>query len=178
MIITISGLPGSGKTSVAKLLAKKLGYKFYSMGDIIQTFVLSKKMTLSEFNKLRNKDKAWDYMIDGYQKELGKKSKNVIFDGITSFFLFPDSLKVFLSVEPEVGARRIFNDRRPDEPYRSFSEALKAVRRRIKDDRARYKRLYRIDCHKLGNFDLIIDTSDLSKEEVADAVLGFIKRKL
>ena len=34
MIITISGLPGSGKSTIGKMLAKKLGYKFYSMGDL------------------------------------------------------------------------------------------------------------------------------------------------
>ncbi len=178
MIITISGLPGSGKTSVAKLLAKKLNFKFYSMGDIIQTFVLSKKMTLLQFNKLRDKNKAWDYMIDSYQKQLVKKHKDVIVDGITSFYLFSDSIKVFFSVKPEVSAKRIFQAKRPDEPYKSFSEALKAVKKRIKDDRSRYNRLYGIDCHKLSNFDLVIDTSDLSPKEVVNVILKFVKEKL
>ena len=36
MIITITGLPGSGKTSVAKHLAKHLHIKHYSMGDLFR----------------------------------------------------------------------------------------------------------------------------------------------
>ncbi len=34
MIITIAGMPGSGKTTVAKILADKLNLKRYSMGDL------------------------------------------------------------------------------------------------------------------------------------------------
>jgi len=174
MIVTISGLPGSGKTSVARLLAKKLGFRFYSMGDIIQKFVLAKKMTLLQFNKLRNKDSSWDIMLDHYQVDLAKKEKNVVMDGIISFHVFPGSVKIFLGVKPEVGAMRIFKAKRSDEPYRSFSESLKAVRKRINDDRARYKRIYKVDCHNPANFDFVVDTSTLGVGEVVRAVLEFL----
>ncbi|MEM4244964.1 MAG: cytidylate kinase family protein [Candidatus Nanoarchaeia archaeon] len=176
MIVTISGLPGSGKTCVAKLLAKKLGFKFFSMGDIVQKFATDKGMTLLEFNKLRNEDPSWDVIIDTYQRELGKKNKNAVFDGLTSFHIFPKSVKIFLKVKQEVGARRIFKAKRPDEPYKSFSEALKAVRKRIKDDKARYTKIYGVNCHDTSNFDFIVDTSNLKPNEVVKSILGFIKK--
>lgn len=176
MIITISGLPGSGKTSVGKLLAKKLGFKFYSMGSIIQTFVLSKNMTLLQFNQLRNKDSEWDLMIDSYQKKIAKKEKNIILDGIISFHVIPKSVKIFLSVKPEVGAMRIFKAKRPDEPYRSFSEALRDAKKRIKDDKARYKKIYKVDCHDVANFDIVIDTSNMKLNYIVETILKIIKK--
>lgn len=174
MIITISGLPGSGKTSVAKRLAKRLNFKFYSMGDIVQKFAIDRKMTLLEFNKLRNKDRSWDVMIDTYQKDLGKKNKNLVIDGLTSFHVFPNSVKIFLEVNPEIGAMRIFRAKRSDEPYKSFSETLRAVKKRVKDDEARYKKIYNINCHNPVNFDFVVDTSKLTVNDVVKTIFEFI----
>ncbi len=171
MIITLSGLPGSGKTSVAKLLAKKLGFKFYSMGDIVEKFATDKEMTLGEFNDIRDKDTMWDMMIDTYQKSLSMSKSDMVVDGLTSFYVIPNSVKVFLEVKPEVGAKR------KDEPYKSLSEALKAVKDRIKKDEARYKKLYGIDCHERKNFDFVLDTSDLKPDEVVNHILDFVKKK-
>lgn len=174
MIITISGLPGSGKTSVARLLAKKLGFTFYSMGDVVGEFALSKNLTLMQLNKLRNKDPSWDRMIDTYQRGIARKGKNLVIDGLVSFHIIPNSVKVFLEVKQEVGVRRIFKARRPDEPYKSFSEALKAVKKRVRDDKLRYKRIYGIDCYSPVNFDFVVDTSDLNAKGVVKAVLSFL----
>jgi cytidylate kinase len=177
MIITISGLPGSGKTSVAKLLAEKLKFSFYSMGDIVEKFAVDNKMELNDFNMLRDKDTHWDMIIDMYQKSLSMSQKDLVIDGLTSFYVIPNSTKVFLDVNPDVGAERIFKAKRKDEPYKSVSDALKAVKRRINNDNARYKKIYSIDCHDKSNFDLVIDTSDLKVEEVVNRILGLVTKK-
>ncbi|MCX6741353.1 MAG: AAA family ATPase, partial [Candidatus Parcubacteria bacterium] len=46
MIITLSGKPGSGKTTVAKILAEKLGYKFYSTGDLRGQMAMKRGLTI------------------------------------------------------------------------------------------------------------------------------------
>ena len=51
MKITISGLPGSGTTTVAKLLAERLGYKLISAGDVFRKLAMERGMTLEEFSK-------------------------------------------------------------------------------------------------------------------------------
>lgn len=177
MIITISGMPGSGKTSVARLLAEKLKFKFYSMGDIVEKFATDNKMTLMEFNRMRDEDNKWDMMIDMYQKSLSMAEKDLVIDGLTSFYVIPNSVKVFLDVKPEVGAERIFKAKRSEEPYKSLSESLKAVKKRINDDKARYEKIYGVDCHDKSNFDLVLDTLGLTVDEAVKSVLDFIKKK-
>jgi len=64
VIITIGGTAGSGKSSVAKELAKRLGYKFYSAGDVRRKYALSKGISLAELNKQGEKDPFSDKMVD------------------------------------------------------------------------------------------------------------------
>lgn len=40
MVITIDGLSANGKTTLARILAKKLGFKYFSAGAIYRTLTL------------------------------------------------------------------------------------------------------------------------------------------
>jgi len=64
MIITISGKAGSGKSTVAKQLAKKLNLKHYSIGDIMRKLAKEKNISLNELSKLAEKDKTIDLTLD------------------------------------------------------------------------------------------------------------------
>ena len=75
MIITIAGAPGAGKTSLAKELAKRLGMKFYSAGDILEKIAREKNETIDEL--LSGDDEA-DHEVDGFQKKLGKTEDDII----------------------------------------------------------------------------------------------------
>ena len=55
MIITISGKPGSGKSTIAKILAEKLKLKHYSAGDFRREKAKKLCLSLEEFNKLGEK---------------------------------------------------------------------------------------------------------------------------
>ena len=48
-IVTIGGLPGSGKTTVAKILAEKLRLEYVNAGDIFRNLAAKKGLTLEEF---------------------------------------------------------------------------------------------------------------------------------
>ncbi|MBU0540313.1 AAA family ATPase, partial [Patescibacteria group bacterium] len=67
MIITISGVPGSGKTTVAKILAERLGMKFYSMGDLRGKMATERGLTIDELNKLGETEAFTDNDVDTYQ---------------------------------------------------------------------------------------------------------------
>jgi len=175
MIITIAGKAGSGKSTIAKLLAKKLKLKHYSMGDLTRKKAQEHHMTLSEFNKYEETHPEIDKEIDEMQRTLGKKEDNFVIDGRTGFHFIPHSIKIFLDVKDETAAKRIFGDKRDGEKSQCIKDLIKMLKERKASEQKRYKQLYNIDNYKMDNYDFVIDTSDMTPDEVLEQVLKKIK---
>lgn len=184
MIISISGTPGSGKSTVAKKLAEKLGYPRYYMGGLRREKAKEKGLTLEEYNKLGEKDFATDREVDEFMKELGKKEDNFIIEGRTAFHFIPHSYKIFLDVDEKVGAERIFSHLQTDksrnegEGLNSIEDVLRANRERMKSDKKRYKKYYNLDVFDKNHYDLYLDTTEMSEEEEFKQVWLAIKKKM
>lgn len=180
MIITITGEPGSGKSTIGKKLAKKLGYKHYYMGQLRRDAAKKRGMTLAEYNAYGEKHPETDYEVDDYQKQLGEDEDNFVIEGRTSWFLIPHSIKLYITVDPKEGARRVFQDlqesdvRNEDTELHSVEEVLHSHTKRMESDRYRYKKYYKIDCCDTSQFDLVIDTTTLNKDEAFEKVWTYI----
>jgi cytidylate kinase len=175
MIITIHGQAGSGKSSISKLLARRLGYKNYSVGDLRRQIARKHGLTLSELNKLGEKHDWTDREPDKLQQELGEKRKNFVIDGRTCFYFIPHSFKVYLHADLKVRAKRVFHDERKAEGYRSLKDAEAAILYRDRSDRLRYKKYYRLDISKMRHYDLVIDTTSLSKRQIVERIVEALK---
>ena len=108
MVITINGTPGSGKSTVAKKLAKKLDWPRFYGGGIRRMKAKSMGLTLSEYNKLGETDTSTDFEVDDYLKKIAKQHKNSIIESRTAWHLIPDSIKIYIDVDEKVGAERVF----------------------------------------------------------------------
>ena len=64
-IITITGDLGSGKSTVAKLIAEKTGMEYFSTGKIQRKIAEELKIDTLELNKRGKEDKSTDNLIDG-----------------------------------------------------------------------------------------------------------------
>lgn len=175
MIISISGLPGSGKTTIAKMLAKKYKMKHYSIGALRGKMAQERGLTIDEFNKLGMTTDFTDREVDEYQKNLGETEDNFIADGRTSFHFIPQSFKIFLTVDPRVAAERVFNARKTEErsdeaPCATVEEQQAVLQERLKNDRTRYLKYYDFDYLDPANYDLVIDTSRLTPEEIVKQI--------
>lgn len=185
MIISISGKPGSGKSTVAKRLAEHLGYKRYYMGGIRREMALKRGMTLEEYNELGEKDPSTDREVDDYQKRLGETEDRFVIEGRTSFFLIPHSFKIFLDVREDIGAERILGDIAHDATARNeaelehhtVEEIIALNRKRMASDNLRYEKYYHLGILDPKLYDAWIDTTNLSKEEVFQAVLDALEQK-
>ena len=136
MIITISGKAGSGKSTVAKELAKKLKLGHYSVGDLMREMAKAKGISLFELGRKAEKDKKIDKELDNRQIELGKKEDNFVIDGrLTSLFIPKADLKVFLDCDDQVRAKRILKEGRNDEKNKSLKETIKDIKKREESER-------------------------------------------
>ncbi|MFA6994826.1 MAG: cytidylate kinase family protein [Patescibacteria group bacterium] len=184
MIVSLSGALGSGKSTIAQMLADKLGWPRYYMGGLRRAAAEKKGMTLAEYNKLGETDIYTDQEVDEYQKKLGQTQDNFIIEGRTSWYFIPNSLKIYLDVDSEEGAKRIFsslqkkNNRNEDRGL----ESVKAVRisgeNRLASDRLRYQKYYNIDVNDKNHYDFYLDTTNLSPEQVFTTVYDQIKTRL
>jgi len=183
MIISISGAPGSGKTSVGKIVAERLGMPFYSVGGIRGKMALDRGITLDELNRIGENDPTTDTSVDEYQRELGNKEDDFVIEGRLSWHFIPHSFKVYLDCEPHEAARRIHEARkresegRGDEPmYASVDEAERILAERVASDIRRYRAYYGIDYRDPSHYDLVLDTTHiLGHEAAADKVLAAMK---
>lgn len=174
--ITIGGMPGSGKSTVASLVAKKLNLKYYSMGNIMREIAAKKGMTISEY--VSSKEDI-DSELDNYQKDLGVKENNFIIEGRLSFHFIPKSIKIFFDIDLKIASERIFANQRAgsEAHYSSASECYDALRKRIEDDKKRYKKKYSIDAYDPKNFDYVIDTGSLDIGGAVEKVISIINRQ-
>lgn len=173
MIITISGLPGSGKSTVGKRLAKQLGYRFYSMGDLRGKMAMERGMSIDQLNKLGESEVWTDQEADEYQKKLAQTEDNFVIDGRLSWHFIPQSFKVFLTVDVEEGARRIFKRQRPDEPpVTSVQEMAAQIRARIASDNTRYQKWYGVQFNDPKNYDVVINTTRGGQKQVVKEIVA------
>ncbi|HEY9245780.1 MAG TPA: AAA family ATPase, partial [Candidatus Methanoperedens sp.] len=107
MIITISGPPGSGKSTLSKLLSVRFGLELVSMGDIFRKCAEDRCMCLAEFGYLAKNNCDIDLRIDEMQKKIAKERDNIILEGRLSGFLVDADLKVWLKAPIEIRAERI-----------------------------------------------------------------------
>ena len=177
MIITLTGDPSSGKSYIARTIAQKLGLTQYSVGDLRRKEAQKRGLTIAEFNAL---DEDTDTMFDEQQKQLGLKEDNFVIDGRLSWHFIPHSFKIFVTASEDVRAQRMLEQdeghERIGEDAQDLLEAKKLMQERIKSDIERYKKFYGIDPYDLSHYDLVLDTSNLSKEESVKQVLDAIKR--
>ncbi|MBU0461473.1 MAG: AAA family ATPase [Nanoarchaeota archaeon] len=179
MIITIAGLPGSGKSTVARLLCSELGYKHYSMGDFRGEIAQKHGITIDELNEIGKKDDWPHREADEFLEQLGRTKDNLVIDTWIGFHLIPRSVKVFMSIDPKVAAKRIFNDQhnRPDERrYNSVKGVEETLGNRILATDEGFKRLYGVSFLDKKQYDLVLDTTDMSPEEVARRILEFLNK--
>jgi len=172
IIICISGLPGCGKSTVAKKLAQKYKLRYISGGDALKELAVEAGFKPSgedwweteegrRFLNKRMEDPDFDRKVDEKLIEIAKEG-NVVLDSWTMPWLLDEGFKIWLDASLEIRAARAAKRDKID-----FEEAKKLIREREKKTREIYSKLYGFNLGKdFSPFHIILDTDKLDANEV------------
>ncbi len=172
MILTISGYPGSGKSSVAKKLASALGLTYVSIGSLLRKMSLETHQSLLEISEKAERDKSIDNYLDSHLRQLSNDD-NLVVDARLGFYFIPKSVKIFFVVNLLEAARRVHKSNRKTESKFFPLLLFELFRRRLSEFR-RYWNYYHVSLNDFDNYDLVVDTSLLNEEEVLSLLLSFL----
>ncbi len=183
MIITITGFPGSGKSTLGKGIAKELGLKHYSAGDLLRAIANGKGITVLELHELMKKDKSVDLELDQRNRKLGEEQDDFVIDGRLAWHFIPKSIKIFVKIDLEKAAERVYRDmcegreeRQGECENKSPEKTLENMRKRMEMNQKRYRELYKLDYLDEKNYDIVVDTTVSEIDETRKIVLEEIKK--
>lgn len=171
-IISISGELASGKGTVSKILMKDLDYGIYRNGEYARKLAKDMGLDITGFNIYVENHPEIDQQIEKSASEYAKTHDNFIIDARLGWYAVPYSFKVYLKVDINVSAERAFNDpnRKDTERFSSVAEQKEDIIKRYNLENERYWNLYKIRKEDMSNYDLVIDTTNLTPEEVANKI--------
>ncbi|HVL49492.1 MAG TPA: cytidylate kinase family protein [Candidatus Thermoplasmatota archaeon] len=174
-LITVAGGPGTGTTTLCKLLAKRLGVPHVYAGQIFRDMARERGMDVVQFNHYSEKHPEVDHELDYRMIEVARKG-HVVLEGRMSVWHARLSgaraVRVLLVAPEEVRARRV-----AQRENKSDVEAVLAENReRETSESLRYRTLYGMDPADPAHYDLVIDTADLTPDEIADRVVAALPK--
>lgn len=178
-IITISGKPGSGKSTTSKRLSATLGFQHFSSGDLFRAIGKERGIDVLATNLIAEQEKEIDYLVDQKLRDLGTTANNLVIDSRMAWHWMPYSYRVYLDLGLTTAAKRIIEstdqarleaEHIPQNP----DEYAKQLQYRLDSEAKRYLDLYDVNPYALDNYDLVIDTGQFSIPEVEEMILkGF-----
>lgn len=168
-LLTISGLPGTGTTTISLLLQEKLGYSYVYSGELFRLLAEEHHMSLSEFGAYCETHPEIDRELDDKQLLL-LDSDNLILEGRLSGWLaythHKDAFKILLTADLDTRVARIVKRESGDLQARK-----QEIQQREQSEAKRYHTYYNTDPNKQDYYDLVIDTSNKSPDEIVQLIL-------
>lgn len=174
MELTVSGPIGSGKSTVAKLLASRLDFHYMSTGDIFRENARKHGMSVEAFNEYAEKHPEVDVDQDNYLIEKMKTSNRLVIDsrlaGWLSYKNRISAFRVYITADDKTRVERI-SGREKVTP----EQASALISRREESEAKRYRSLYEIDISDTTIYDLVLDTTNMKPEDAVTAILERMK---
>ena len=161
---------------VAKALAEALSVDHVSAGDFMREMAAERGMTILELSRVAEDDDAIDFEIDARSARLADSGRSFVMDARLGWHFIPHSVKVFLDVRPELAASRVYGAGRATETENVDLEAtVRAIAERTDSERERYIAYYGIDYLDPSHYDLVVDTSDLTPDQVVERIVDHLR---
>ena len=171
-IISLAGDLAAGKGAVSKILMEDLGYGVYRNGEYARKLAKEMGLDITNFNKYLAEHPEIDLQIEKSAAEYAKENDNFIIDARLGWYAVPESFKVYLRVDIDVAAKRAFedNNRKGTEKFNTVEEQKQDMIERFKLENERYWNLYHVRKEDMSNYDLVVDTTKMTPNEVANKI--------
>lgn len=172
LLITIGGLHGTGKSSVAEIIAKEFRLRRVSAGQVFRALAVEHHMSLEDFSRFAEGNEKIDRELDDRLKAEARKG-NAVIDGQLAAWMAEghSDLSILLTAPLDVRIRRI-----ADRDGVDFEIAKHETLAREESERTRYLRYYNIDISDLSVYDIILNTDKYDLEGVASVIVFAIRR--
>jgi len=168
--IAISGRSGCGNTTVSKMTAEALDLNFINF--TFRSIAHERGLELKDIIELAAKDDSVDIEVDTRQVKLARESSGCVLGSRLAIWMLKEAdLKVYLNAEAQTRAARIVN-----REGGNLEEVSAFTAYRDKQDHGRYLRIYDIDTDDYSFADLIIDTDNITPEQIVEIIVGRINR--
>lgn len=168
MLITVSGLPGSGTTTASRLIAHDLELQHVYAGEIFRKLAVERNLTLEEFGQYAEEHPEVDWELDRRMARRARELDCVLEGRLTGWITHREDIKalrVWLDCPEEVRAERV-----AEREGITKDKALKDNSVREASENKRFLDIYEIDLTDRSIYDLVLDSNDLRPEEIASTV--------
>ncbi len=167
--ITVSGLPGSGTSTVCTLLAEMIDWRYINVGEIFRDMAQEQGISLSSYGAQAEKDGDIDRQLDARVIAMAQESARVILEGRLTGWMARrhdlPTLKVWLQASISARAERV-----GQRDGQSSQEAAAAMSEREASEAQRYADHHDIDIGDLSIYDLVIDSAQYTAAQIAQHI--------
>jgi len=164
--IAISGRSGCGNTTVSRMAADALGLRFINF--TFRSLAKERNLDLKNILELASKDDSIDIEVDTRQVALAREDGGCVLGSRLAIWMLKEAdLKIYLDAKPQTRAQRIVN-----REGGNHDEVAAFTADRDRQDHERYLRIYNIDTDDFNFADLIIDTDNISPQQITDLIIN------
>ena len=175
MLVTVSGLPGSGTTTAARLVSTALHAEWVNGGAVWRAMASELGMDVAEFSRHAETHPQVDLELDRRLAERARQGGCVLESRLAGWLVTRagvPAVRVWIACDEAVRARRV-----AQREAVAQEAALAQNRAREASERRRYRQLYEIDLDDLSIYDLVLDSGEGGPEELAAAVLDAARQR-
>ena len=174
MLITLSGLPGSGTSTVARSVATRLGLDHLDGGTVFRSMAAERGVSLAEFARIAEADDSIDRALDDrliQRAQVGDVLLESRLAGWLATRAALRALRIWIHCDEVERARRVGGRDGHD-----ADEALTHNQEREASERTRYLDFYDIDLQDLSIYDLVVDSTATAPEAIVDQIAAAAER--
>lgn len=173
MLLTVSGPPGSGKSTTAAALAAEFDLEHVSGGDIFRELAADQGLSVGELNSKAEEDPQIDRDLDRRLQQIAHDRDEVVLESRLAGWLAGDAatFRIWLQAPLPVRAQRI-----ADRENKPVPQAQEETQTREESEKIRYRDYYDIDITDLSIYDLSINTARWDEQTVPTLIAEAIRR--